>query len=199
MAVRPSPTALAHLEEGVSSLRDRVGDLRWTPPDQRHLTLVFLGEVDERRYAELGPRLARAAGRAGELVLSLSGAGTFPRRSDRARVLWVGLTGDRPALARLAAAGSAAARRSGIPVGERRFSPHLTLARAKPSGGADVTGLLPVLSAYAGPTWTATELELVRSYLGPSVRHEIVDSWRLGGPLPATSTSATANRTQAQS
>lgn len=179
VALRPPPAALAHLEAHVSALQQANGELRWTPADQRHLTLAFLGEVDEHRYADLTSRLARAAGRSGELPLSLTGAGTFPRRADRARVLWVGLDGDRPALARLSAAASAAVRRSGIPVEDRPFSPHLTLARARSSSGADVSGLLPVLSAYAGPPWTATEVELVRRQLGTTVRHETLDRWPL--------------------
>lgn len=184
VALRPPPEALADLEERVSGLRDAAGDLRWTPLDQRHLTLAFLGEVDEDRYADLTPRLARAAARASEFALSLSRAGTFPRRSDRARVLWIGLAGDRSTLARLAAAATAAARRSGIPVEDRRFSPHLTLARARPSGGVDVTGFVRGLSAYAGPSWTATDLELVVSHLGRVVRHETLNRWPLGRTPP---------------
>jgi len=180
VALRPPPEERAHLQERLASLGSGRGQLRWTPTDLWHLTLAFLGEVDERRYAELTPRLARAAGRAGELALSLEHAGTFPRRADRARVLWVGLAGDRPAVTRLAGAVSAAARRSGIPVEDRRFSPHLTLARARPSGGVDVTSIVRGLSAYAGPPWAATELELVRSHLGSSVRHEILARWALG-------------------
>lgn len=186
VAVRPPSAAVHDLESWVAPLRPAAGDLRWTPAEQWHLTVAFLGEVDERRYADLSPRLARAAARGTELALSFGGAGTFPRRADRARVLWVGLGGDRPALARLAAAVSAAARRSGIAVEDRRFSPHLTLARARPSAGADVTSLLQDLSAYAGPMWTATEMELVRSHIGATVRHETVGSWRLGRAPPET-------------
>ena len=186
VAVRPPPAAVGDLDRRVSGLRAPTGDLRWTPPEHWHVTLAFLGEVDERRYAELTPRLGRAAGRAHELPLSLTGAGTFPRRADRARVLWVGLSGDRIGLARLATVALAAARRSGLPVEDRRFSAHLTLARARPPAGTDLTTVVTALSAYAGPSWTATELELVRSHIGPTVRHELVDRWPLGTPGPST-------------
>lgn len=180
VALRPPPKVLAHLAEALPGADAWARELRWTPPEQRHLTLAFLGEVDQRRCDQLTLRLGRAAGRAGELVLSLQRAGTFPRRADRARVLWVGLAGDRPGLARLATAVSAAARRSGIPVEQRRFAAHLTLARARPPGGVDVTSVVRGLSAYAGPPWTVTEIELVRSHLGSSVRHETLDRWPLG-------------------
>lgn len=192
VAVRPPPAAVRDLEERVSGLRAAAGDLRWTPPEQWHLTLAFLGEVSERQYADLTPRLARAAARGTELPLSLRGAGTFPRRSDRARVLWVGLAGELSTLARLAAAVSAGARRSAIPVEDRRFAPHLTLARARPPGGVDVAGVVGGLSAYAGASWMVTELELVRSHLGPSVRHETLARWPLGRP-PAGQRPSTAD------
>jgi len=180
VAVRPPRAAVHDLDEMLSALRAAGGDLRWTPPEQWHLTLAFLGDVDERRSAEVTPRLARAAARAFELSVSLTGVGTFPRRADRARVLWAGVAGDRTGLGSLATTARAAARRSGIPVEDRRFNPHLTLARAR-AAGADVTSLVTALSAYAGPVWRATELELVRSLLGPVVRHETVDRWALGG------------------
>ncbi len=193
VAVRPPLPAVHDLEERLATLRGAADDarpnppagLRWTPPEQWHLTLAFLGEVEERRYAELTTRLARAASRNGELPLGLAGAGTFPRRADRARVLWSGVAGDSAGLARLAAGSRAAARRSRIPVEEdARFSAHLTLARARSAGGADVTRLVAALSAYAGPAWTAAELELVRSHLGPVVRHETVARWPLGRVHP---------------
>lgn len=180
MAVRPPLAAVHDLDERLADLRAVAGDLRWTPPEQWHLTLNFLGEVNERQSTELTPRLTRAAVRAHEMSLSLTGAGTFPRRSDRARVLWVGVAGDRAALGSLATAARAAARHSGIPVEDRRFNPHLTLARARPAGGADVKSLVTALSAYAGPVWTTTELELARSHLGSTVRHETVCRWPLG-------------------
>lgn len=186
MAVRPPSAAVQDLDQRLSGLRAVTKDLRWTASEQWHLTLAFLGEVDERRSAELSPRLARAAARVVELSLSLAGAGTFPRRADRARVLWVGLVGDVTGLGRLATAARAAARRSGIPVEDRRFAAHLTLARARPPGGVDLTSVVTALSAYAGPSWTATELELVCSHLGPVVRHETVGRWPLGRHAPCT-------------
>lgn len=184
-ALRPPPAAVHDLELRVAPLRSATGELRWTPPEQWHLTLAFLGEVDEGRLVDLSPRLGRAAGRAGPLSLSLGRAGTFPRRADRARVLWVGLTGDVSAASRFASAVRAAGRRSGIQVEDRRFSPHLTLARARPKGGVDVGAAVGALSAYAGPSWTATELELVRSFIGPTVRHEVVARWPLGTGPPS--------------
>jgi len=179
VAIRPPADAVADLDEHLAGLRSGARDVRWTPPEQWHLTLAFLGEVDQRRYAELSSRLARPAARAAPLRLSLTGAGTFPRRPDRARVLWTRVDGERAGLSRLAAAAGAAARRSAIAVEERRFSPHLTLGRARPPKGTDVTALVSALGNYAGPAWIATELELVRSHLGSAVRHESLARWPL--------------------
>ena len=83
VALTPPAAALAELEAAVAPLRAAHPDLRWTPATQWHLTLAFLGEVDERVLPELTERLARAARRHGPLRLALGGGGRF---GDR--VLW---------------------------------------------------------------------------------------------------------------
>src|SRR6185503_7400304 len=61
--------------------------LRWTVPDQWHVTLAFLPEVADRHTDELLERLERAAARRNPLVLRVAGAGAFPH-AGRAKVLW---------------------------------------------------------------------------------------------------------------
>ena len=83
VALTPPAAALAELEAAVAPLRAAHPGLRWTPAMHRHLTLAFLGEIDERVLPELTERLARAARRHGPLRLALGGGGRF---GDR--VLW---------------------------------------------------------------------------------------------------------------
>ena len=83
VALTPPAAALAELEAAVAPLRAAHPDLRWTPATQWHLTLAFLGEIDERMLPELTERLARAARRHDPLRLALGGGGRF---GDR--VLW---------------------------------------------------------------------------------------------------------------
>jgi 2'-5' RNA ligase len=90
----------------------------------------------------------------------------------------------RPAdgLSRLAASVTAAARRTGVPVDDRPYRAHLTLARAR--GGADLRPAAAALAGFAGTPWTADTLHLVRSRLGAgpggTAAHEVAESWPLG-------------------
>ena len=71
-----------------------------------HLTLAFLGEVDEAVITGLAVRLERAARRHPCLSLSLAGAGAFPG-ATRARVLWTGIHGERVMVLKECVPGSA--------------------------------------------------------------------------------------------
>jgi 2'-5' RNA ligase len=113
------------------------------------------------------------------MSLQLAGTGSFPADPGRARVLWVGIDGDTAALSRLAERSSAAGRRVGLDVEARRYRAHLTIARAR-HGALDLTRTLTALPPYLGRPWQATTIRLVRSHLGPPVRHELMDEFPLG-------------------
>lgn len=178
VALVPPQRVLDEIEEAVAPLRSIEPGLRWVRGDLWHVTLSFLGEVEEGRLDRLVPRLAKAASRHVSLELSFAGAGSFPPGGARARVLWTGLYGDRRALARLADSVAAGAHRSGIGIEQRKaFSPHLTLARSRHP--ADLRMILERLSHYAGHPWTADSIHLMRSHPGAQVRYERLESWPL--------------------
>lgn len=179
VALDPSAAAVGALDAALAPLRAGWPQLRWSPVQQWHLTLAFLGEVPERRVEPLADRLARAAARAQPLSLRLTGAGTFPRQPAKARVLWAGVEGDVDATTRLAARCAAAARRTGIEVTDQPYRPHVTLARPR-RPPADLTALTDRLSSYAGVGWTVRSVRLVRSHLGPETTHETLLAWPLG-------------------
>jgi RNA 2',3'-cyclic 3'-phosphodiesterase len=179
VAVMPPQLVLAELTAAVAPLKEDRPDLRWTSEQAWHLTLAFLGEVDEAVLPDLTARLARAAGRHPVQQVAFRGAGAFPRPA-RAQVLWVGLSGDEAALGGLAASVAAASRRAGAPPPDegRRFRPHVTLARCR--GPADVRPLVDALAGFAGSAWTAREIRLVRSDLGQGPpKYTELGSWPL--------------------
>lgn len=180
MAIALPALAASELESAVAPLRPAWPELRWTGVDAWHLTLAFLGEVDEALAGKLAIRLERAAVRHPQLTLSLGGAGAFPVPA-RARVLWTGVHGDRHGLAALAASVAAGTRRAGAPPTSegRRYQPHLTLARCRMP--ADVRPLVTSLSPYAGTPWVAGEIYLIRSRLQAAPRYETLGSWPLSG------------------
>jgi RNA 2',3'-cyclic 3'-phosphodiesterase len=180
VGLAPSAVVLDDLEAVCAPLRPGREDLRWTSRELWHITLAFLGEVNEQSLDRLLPRLERAARRHLTFGLSLAGAGAFPSPA-RANVLWSGLSGDRKALGELALSVGAGARRAGAPPDERRrYRPHVTLARCRTP--ADVRPIVDGLSGYRGPTWTAEEIYLIRSTLGGQPRYETLGTWKLGSP-----------------
>jgi 2'-5' RNA ligase len=133
VALVPPRAVMLELHAAIDPLCHENGHrLRWVRPENWHITLAFLGGVQESRLPELRERLARAAARAVPMERSLAGAGHFGGRA-----LWVGVRGDRDRLGRLAESLSAAARRSHIAMEDRPYRPHLTLARARDAVRAD--------------------------------------------------------------
>lgn len=178
VALTPPGEVVDELLVSTTALRALAPELRWTRPEQWHLTLAFLGEVDDDVVGELTRRLGRAAARHPPLSLSLGGGGRFGQR-----VLWTRVQGDRRGLRRLVDSVRAAARRSGLLVEQRPYRPHLTLARA--DGAVDLQPLVERLASGAGRPWVATRLYLVASLLGAgpegSSRYESTADWPLDG------------------
>jgi 2'-5' RNA ligase len=199
VAVIPPPTVLAELGTALAPVRAAQPGLRWTPSGQWHLTLAFLGEIDESVLPDLTERLVRAARRHPPMDLALTGAGRFGDRVLWTRVLAasagepdrpVASSGRRPGrtavddLRALAASVGAAARRCRIAVDDRPYRPHLTLARGRP--GSNLRPLVDALRGFTGTPWTADALHLVRSRLGAgpggTAAHEVIATWPLGRP-----------------
>ena len=183
MAIALPAAAAGELDSAVAPLRLAWPELRWTGRDAWHLTLAFLGEVDEDLTGKLGDRLQRAAARHSRLSLSLGGAGAVPAAA-RARVLWTGIRGDRRGLAALAASVAAGARRAGVPPTQegRRYEPHLTLARCR--APADVQTLVATLGGFEGTPWMASEIYLIRSRLQDQPRYETLGAWPMLASAP---------------
>jgi RNA 2',3'-cyclic 3'-phosphodiesterase len=174
----PPSAALDDLDAACAPFRLARDDLRWTGRELWHLTLAFLGEVSEESLARLLPWLERAAGASRPFSLSVAGGGAFSH-PGRANVLWSGMSGDRQALAELAATVAAAARGAGIapPDAYRGFTPHLTLARCR--APVDVREIVGRLDRYQGPDWTVEEIYLIRSTLDRRPRYETLETWKL--------------------
>ena len=175
-AIDPPAEPCASLVAALGDERDE--RLRWVPPEQWHLTLAFYGEVDESKVEKLQEGLARAADRTRAFGIRLASGGTFPKQATKARVFWVGLDGEVDAVRRLADRCAGAGRRARIAMEDRKFRPHLTLARSRHEG-IDATDLAERLASYSSPWWTVTSLRLVQSTLGAQVKHETLSHWSL--------------------
>jgi 2'-5' RNA ligase len=133
---------------------------RWTPAGNLHVTVRFLGQVEQALAEGIANRLAVLELPAFELRLGSLGA--F-KRGRLARVVWLGLASGEAELSELAANVEAECVRAGLEPENRKFHAHLTLARARARDGAP----LPALPSPPEPApWGAEELILYRSRLG---------------------------------
>jgi RNA 2',3'-cyclic 3'-phosphodiesterase len=139
-------------------------------PENIHLSLKFLGEVEETREPELRTALQRAAGQRSEprpLTLQITGFGVFPDY-HRPQVLWAGVTPD-PALELLQHGVEQTFAPLGFPTEARAFRPHVTLARAaRNAKPREFAGLEELLAGIEfDETVTVGELDLMESTLKP--------------------------------
>jgi 2'-5' RNA ligase len=147
--------------------RPETDGLRWTSREQWHVTLRFLGRVEDA--GEVSAALARAALRpcAARLGPELSRFGR--------RVLHIPASG----LDEVAAAVHAATQAIGRPPEDRPFTAHLTLARARSRRGVDLRALT---GARFDAEWPVEEIRLVESRLHPhGARYDVVERFPLSG------------------
>ena len=162
LAVVPSAAALDDVAGRLDPLRQAEPSLRWLPREQWHLTVQFLGPVDDAE--ELSEAIGRAVAGIVPFPVQLTGGGAFPS-PRRAAVLWIGVGEPEPLVA-LADAVTSATAELGHRAEERAYHPHLTVARtARPRS---VIGLVEQLGAVGpGPAWTVADVALVASDTHP--------------------------------
>lgn len=132
---------------------------RWVDPGNLHLTLRFIGEVDEGVASDIDAALARI--RAPRFDVTLAGAGSFG--GERPRLLWIGIEDGKPLL-ELQERVETALRRAGVPPDTRRYSPHVTLARLKQPDLSRVQGFLAANALFRAPPFAVERFSLIASY-----------------------------------
>lgn len=186
VAITPPDDVVEDLDDFLDVRRattTKSGDrLRWSSPEQFHLTLAFAADASEANLDRLTDALASAAGRHTALSASVGGGGAFPDPA-RAKVLWAGMTTNNEAgLQGIALAARTAMATSGIEVDGGRFRPHVTLARlGQPT---NVTAWIGLLDSYRSPAWTVDSISLVQSHLdgGRRRRHHTLAEFELARP-----------------
>jgi len=142
-------------------MRRDIPGARWVPQEQLHLTLSFLGELEDTAIQRLTGALSGIHAHGFEL--RFSGTGCFPS-PKQPRVLWVGLEPE-PLLNSLAALVRKAVLSCDIPQEERPFSAHITLARLKLPASHEVAAFLDHPQKQKIPTVRVSEFILFQSSL----------------------------------
>ena len=120
-----------HVKAALAALLDRLrplAKLHWSPVEKLHITTKFIGEWPETRLDEL-KRALSAVRTSGPVEIAIRRIGWLPNPRS-ARMLYAGVEASE-ALTALAAATEQAAASAGVPVEDRIFRPHVTLARTR--------------------------------------------------------------------
>jgi 2'-5' RNA ligase len=167
VAVNLPPAERRAAFEAVAPLRAARFPVRWVGEDSIHVTLRFLGEVDEARVAPIRDALAAAVRAARRFDVGLGGVGAFPSLA-RPRVVWIGVE-RHPALELLANDVEKGLMTLDFEPELRPFHPHLTLGRAersaRPSAFARLETLAGTIEYQA--SIPVESVDLMQSVLGP--------------------------------
>lgn len=167
IAVELPDDVRAFLTQEIARLGQALPGVRWVDPASLHLTLAFLGELDDESLAAAKAATHEAAAVSVPFTLRTDSLGTFgPRQAPR--VIWIGVQGE---TARLVATQEALVQRLeefGFPREQRQYSPHLTLAKLKAPLTAEALANLERLQREPHPThagWRVSAISVMKSEL----------------------------------
>lgn len=147
----------------LTELRDETLRARWTPQEKYHLTLRFIGDVDDADIPPIETALAEVD--AATFSLLVEGVGVLPSLR-RPRVVYAGLRLE-PALHALHDRVEQALRDVGLPADDRPFRPHVTLARLKQEKLHKVRAFIRAHQDFAMDPFPVTAFRLYESKLHP--------------------------------
>jgi len=155
------------LEDIQSKLKRKAPAVRWVNPKNIHLTLKFLGDMEENSLPEVEKIVDACARECRPCSIRLCGVGAFPNIHSP-RVIWVGIQDESGTLKTLAQKLESLLTKLGVEEDGRPYSPHLTLGRVKEKirGMSFSDALSPLKGEEAGEVMV-DEISLIRSDLTP--------------------------------
>jgi RNA 2',3'-cyclic 3'-phosphodiesterase len=161
----------------LAQLAQPLPDVAWTRPEQLHLTLRFLGDIDAEQKDTVVAKLRTV--QVAPFVLPIEGSGTFPPNAPP-RVLWAGVGSGHPRLFQLRQRLDDALLAAGVQFDVRIFHPHVTLARCQAQAGRSIAGWLHRHREFVAPPFLVDAFELYASELHPGgAIHTLVDRFPL--------------------
>ena len=166
------------LKEGILALTEELSGrgvrASWARRSTLHLTLKFLGDVEETSLREIVAAVARASSRVSAFSFQTRSLGAFPS-TRRPRVLWLGIEPQDELLALHEAVESELAD-LGFPRERRRFHPHLTIGRIREPRAESIQEILDELVAPEERV-EVKDTRVMRSTLRPGgAIHELVEA-----------------------
>src|SRR5580658_5215182 len=144
--------------QSLAMMRGRLPGARWIDPENYHLTLRFIGDIDDALAREIAGMLGRV--HRGAFELRLDGLSSFGGRKPRAVV--AGAT-QVPALMELQAEHERLLQRLGLEPDGRKFTPHVTLARLRDSSSQQVADYLAARGYFRSAPFQVSRFVLFSS------------------------------------
>ncbi len=156
-------------------LRAVARGVRWTRPEQIHLTLKFLGEVPDADIRAVCAAVAEAVGRCAPFDLEVGGTGCFPPGGP-ARIVWVGMASPPVALATCQQSCESRLAELGFKPEGRPYTPHLTIGRVNdPRDSARIRSVVQAHAGFHAGCLTVSEVTLFESILRPAgAEHHVI-------------------------
>lgn len=136
IAIELNKEIVATLKSIEEKLMITGADVRWVTPSSIHLTLKFLGNVEEKMIVMISESAEAVAKKYTPFQLNVEKIGTFPARGNP-RVIWVGVKEERDNLIKLKMDIEKEMVNLGFEREEREFTPHLTLGRVRSQKGRE--------------------------------------------------------------
>jgi 2'-5' RNA ligase len=136
----------------------------WSRPENVHVTVKFLGNVDQQRVPLISAAATRVSKEFSQIQIEVGKTGVFPRPS-RAEVLWIGIDDRSGKLSALQQRLEEELARDGFPKEDRAFRPHLTIARIRKPHAATQLAETHLRMEFSSVAVTLSELILFRSEL----------------------------------
>lgn len=165
------------IAERLAALGGGVPGARWVPAENMHVTLRYIGEVDGVMADDIATGLAAVGG--APFDIAIEGVDRFGGKNDT-RVLYAGVVPREP-LKRLHDKIETILQRIGLPAEERRYHPHVTLARMKRTNQDRVGRFLQTYGMLMTERFTVREFHLYASMRGHNgAVYSIEHSYPLG-------------------
>lgn len=157
--------------EGPLSDLSGIRNVRTSKPEQVHITLRFIGDVDSSRVDDIEACVRDAVSGVDPFEIVVSGTGAFPN-AKRPSVVWIGAS-PQDTMASVADRLGRNLSEAGIPFDGKPFKSHITVGRCK--GPADLSGFFSRYGDTEFARFTCEEILVMRSVLGPSgAKHSVL-------------------------
>jgi len=168
IALELPPAVISLLHKVQQDLKRINIGARWVRPENIHITLKFLGDINPGDIDKIGAAMTAAAIEFPPVTLTVRGIGVFPG-IKRPRVIWVGLGGGIRSLLSLQSRLEQELAGAGFPKDKRSFKAHLTLGRIKQSvNPAVIRQMISEYATLSSDDFSCNQVILFKSDLKPS-------------------------------